>query len=89
MLLVVEVGKATRVDRIAVPVVEVVDGPINRKVVELTEMAEVIREEAEVEATRDIKVATKTTPGAFKVAIREEVEVRCSYVWCHAGCSLG
>lgn len=79
MLLVVEVGKPTRADRIValvVVVVVVVDGLVNRKVVELTEMDEVIREEVEVEeAMRDIRVATKTTLGAFKAVIREEVAV--------------
>lgn len=62
--------------RVVVPVVveEEEDGLTNKKeVVVRTEMAEVIKEVAELEAMKDSKVVTRTTRGAFRVVIKEKV----------------
>ena len=69
-------------DRTVVLVAEE-DGPINKRVVELIEMVEIIKVAVEVEAMKDSRVATKTTLETFKAAIRDEVEViPCLYKYC-------
>ena len=56
-------------------IVVLVDGLISKKVVGHIEMVAVTKEVAEVEIMMDFKVATKTTPGAFREVIKEKVVV--------------
>lgn len=57
-------------------VVEVEEGGLaNKKVLACTEMVEVTKEVAGLEAMKDSKVVTRTAPGAFKVDTKEKVVV--------------
>lgn len=50
-------------------------GLASKKVVACTEMVEITKEVAELEAMKDSKVATRAAPGVYKVGTKERVVV--------------